>query len=464
MSFRKDTLEIPRNSEGFLTRLWDSLCGLIKPAPHFPVTDDPQTVKKRYGQWRLRIFASTFIGYAFYYFSRKSFTYTSSGVMQDLGLTHCQVGILFTILNITYSISKFSGGVLLDRSNPRFFMAVGLFITGLVNFLFGMSSSFLVFAILWTINGTFQGCGWPPCAKILTHWFSRSERGFWWSLLNLSINLGAFTTPWVVSIFMGYFGWRWGMYVPGIICMVAGLVVFYCLRDTPEAIGLPSIEEHKNEPIVEKHQKKDLPFKELFIKYILKNKYVWMLGLGYFFIYFMRMGFTDWIKHYFIEEKGYSDIAASGCASLFDMGGLVGSLMAGWASDKIFKAKRGPVTVIFSVGLILAVLSLLYMPKGLGYLDSVAIFTIGMMVFGPQMLIGIMAVEVSHKNAAGSSTGFIGFFAYIGAAIAGCPLGLLIQHFGWVTFFTTMALCAAIILGLTLPMWKVTSYQEKYTQ
>ena len=67
--------------------------------------------------------------------------------------------------------------------------------TGVVNILFGMSSSVFMFITLWMINAFFQGWGWPPCSKILNTWYSRNERGLWWAIWNTSHNLGGALIP-----------------------------------------------------------------------------------------------------------------------------------------------------------------------------------------------------------------------------------------------------------------------------
>lgn len=194
----------------------NALFNIFMPAPHVAEIDDPEVVKKNYNYWRLRIFYSMFIGYAFYYFTRKSFTFAMPGLIEDLQLTKGDLGLLGSILYVTYGISKFASGILSDRSNPRYFMAAGLFMTGLFNIFFGLSSSFLLFAIFWGLNGWFQGFGVPPCAKFLTHWYSQSERGAWWSSWSVSQNIGAFVIPWIIGASLYFFDWRAAMYVPGL--------------------------------------------------------------------------------------------------------------------------------------------------------------------------------------------------------------------------------------------------------
>src|SRR3990170_7461950 len=147
-----------------------SLLDIFKPSPYAPEIKDEEVVKKHYRYWRFRIFYGMYVGYIFYYFTRKSFTFAMPALMHDLGFDKSQLGILASILSITYGLSKFLSGIMADRSNPRFFMAIGLILTGAFNILFGMSSSILFFAIFWGLNGWFQGWGWPRCARLLTHW------------------------------------------------------------------------------------------------------------------------------------------------------------------------------------------------------------------------------------------------------------------------------------------------------
>lgn len=429
---------------------------LFKPAPYIPQISDPQEVQKNYRYWRIRIFYSMFIGYALYYFTRKSFTFAMPGLIEDLHFTKGELGLLGSILYITYGVSKFVSGVLSDRSNPRYFMAIGLMITGVLNIFFGLSSSLLMFAVFWGLNGWFQGFGWPPCARLLTHWYSQNERGSWWSTWSTSHNVGAFLIPWIIGLCLYFFDWRAAMYVPGVLCIFSGFFLINRLRDTPQSLGLPSIEEYRNDyGGAKKAEEQELSTKEILIDYVVKNKYIWMLSIAYFFVYVVRTGINDWTALFLHEQKGYGRMGANGFASLFEAGGFFGMLCAGWASDHLFAAKRGPINVIFALGMLVSTLAFWYVPEGFPWLDSTMIFLIGFTTFGPQMLIGVAAAELSHKKAAATSTGFAGCFAYMGAAVAGYPLGKLTQDIGWDGFFWALVLCCAISALLLVPMWSV---------
>ncbi len=441
-----------------------SLFNFLKPTPYAEEIKDDEVVKKQYRYWRWRIFLGMYVGYTFYYFTRKSFTFAMPAMMQDLGFDKSDLGILGSVMAITYGMSKFLSGMLSDRANPRYFMAIGLILTGILNILFGLSSSIIFFAIFWGMNGWFQGWGWPPCARLLTHWYSQKERGTWWGFWNTSHGLGGALIPLIAAFCAQYLGWRYALYIPGVTCIAVGLFIINRLRDTPQSLGLPPIEKFRNDyPAVKQTEEKEISLKDILFRYVLSNRYIWILAFAYFFVYIIRAAINDWSVLFLVETKGYSLLTAGACVCWFEVGGICGSLTAGWASDKIFQGRRGPINVIFSLGVVAAIAALWLSPGSAPIRDSLLMFTIGFLIFGPQMLIGMAAAELSHKKAAGTATGFTGWIAYLGAAAAGYPLGKLTQELGWYGFFSILCICGAASVLLLLPLWSVKS-NPKYME
>lgn len=425
-----------------------------------PLTAEPKEdeVQASYKYWRWRIFIGMYVGYVFYYFSRNSYGAIKPLLMSDLGFAKSDLGILASVFAVSYGLSKFMSGVLSDRSNPRIFMSVGLIITGILNIVFGCSSSLTVMSVLWGINGWFQGWGWPPCAKLLTHWYSQKERGTWWGMQSSSHNVGAALIPILVGVVAQTFGWRYGMYTAGVLSIAIGVFIFIVLRDTPSKMGLPSIEKFKNDADPRlPNQEKEISLKDLLFKYILKNSYLWLLGIAYFFVYLIRGAISEWSPLFLMETRGYQLVAANAAVTWFEVGGLIGSLAAGWASDKIFEGKRGPVNVLYALSVVGAIMALWLIPISTIMIDYLLVFVIGFLIFGPQMLIGMVAVELAHKKAAGGANGFIGFIAYLGMANAGYPLSKIMESMGWNGFFATLAICGVICTLLLIPFWSIKS-------
>jgi OPA family sugar phosphate sensor protein UhpC-like MFS transporter len=197
----------------------------------------------------------------------------------------------------------------------------------------------------------------------------------------------------------------------------------------------------------------ELSVRDILFKYVLTNRAIWVLSAAYFFVYLVRQAVNDWSFLYLTTWCGYAETTASFCVGVFEIGGLFGSLAAGWLSDLVFKGRRGPVNVLFSLGIVGAVMAFWSASSGHWIGAFLAMFAVGFFVFGPQMLIGIAAAELSHKKASATATGFAGFIAYAGAATAGAPIASIAQGWGWDAFFGTLAACGAATVVVLLPLW-----------
>lgn len=401
-----------------------------------------------------------FAGYVFFYFSRKNFTTIMSFMQEDLALTTEQIGMISTVFYLSYGMSKFASGVLSDRSNPRYLMAAGLVLTGIFNICFGFSSSLWVLCFFWGMNGIFQGWGWLPITKLLSYWYAKKERGTWWSFCGTSHNVGGALIP-IFAMYLATtfnLGWRGAMYVPGILCVFAGAFLLNRLRDVPTSLGLPPIEVYKgtetistNNQNLEKEAKQSLSIKQLLLSNVFNNKYVWILSISSFFVYIIRTAVNDWTILFLINIKNYPEILAASGIAWFEIGGFLGMLAAGWASDYCFKGNRIPYMLACALGLTAAIYCFWQLSLGSHYIDFALLAIIGFLVFGPQMLVGLAAVEYVDKKAACTAHGFAGLLAYIGAAVAGAPIGRLID-ISWDNYFITLIACSIAVFVILLPI------------
>lgn len=397
------------------------MLSFLKAPVNAPLITDKHEVDARYRYWRRHILITIWLGYALFYFTRKSFNAAAPEILASGILTRSDIGLLATLFYITYGVSKFVSGIVSDRSNARYFMGIGLIATGVVNILFGFSTSLWAFALLWALNAFFQGFGSPVCARLLTAWYSRTERGGWWALWNTAHNVGGALIPLVMAAVALHYGWRVGMMVAGLLAIGVGMVLCWRLRDRPQAIGLPPVGDWRHDAleVAQQQEGAGLSRKEILAKYVLLNPYIWLLSLCYVLVYVVRAAINDWGNLYMSETLGVDLVTANTAVSMFELGGFIGALVAGWGSDKLFNGNRGPMNLIFAAGILLSVGSLWLMPFASYVMQAACFFTTGFFVFGPQMLIGMAAAECSHKEAAGAATGFVGLFAYLGASLSG---------------------------------------------
>ena len=139
----------------------------LKPAP-FVKRLPEEEIAPTYKRYRIQIFISIYVGYLLYYFVRSNFALSKVYLIQQ-GFTKVEIGLVASALGLSYGISKFVMGNVSDRSNPRYFLAIGLILSGIVNLFLPNANNIAFMFILMLLNGWFQGMGWPPCGRIMTH-------------------------------------------------------------------------------------------------------------------------------------------------------------------------------------------------------------------------------------------------------------------------------------------------------
>ena len=168
--------------------------GFLKPAPDAPPLP-PSDVDRAYRQQRRRVFLGIFTGYAAYYLVRNNLALAIPDILKDYPqYSKAQLGTALTGLSIAYGLSKFLMGSVSDRSNPKYFLPLGLLLSCGIMFVSGyvkaIYSSLALLVVLQTLNGWVQGMGWPPCGKSMVHWWSTRERGLVVSTWNVAHNVG----------------------------------------------------------------------------------------------------------------------------------------------------------------------------------------------------------------------------------------------------------------------------------
>ncbi|MCQ2147395.1 MAG: MFS transporter, partial [Bacteroidales bacterium] len=241
-----------------------------------------EKIDKEYKSMRMKVFLGSFLGYAGYYLVRKNLSLAAPDMIGQGLLDKGKVGIAMSAVSIAYAFSKFIMGTVSDRSDARKFLVVGLIISALTMigvgvFPFGanMAANAAIIFGFMLIVGWLSGMGWPPCGRIMAHWFSQNERSFKMSLWNTSHTIGSgslgLLALWGVTVF-GTMGisetWRANFIVPSVVAILIAVFCWWAIRDTPESCGLPSVADWRKDYTgvgAKKKSGEKLPFKVLFV-------------------------------------------------------------------------------------------------------------------------------------------------------------------------------------------------------
>ena len=449
------------------------MANLLAPPAHKPEQTGPEA-DKRYKALRLQVFMGAFIGYAAFYIVRKNFS-MAIPMLAPFGFEKGELGTVLAMNAVAYALSKFLMGSVSDRSDARKFLPLGLILASLsMMFMIVPITAFgdnhamaiVLMGVLNFLVGWFNGMGWPPCGRVMTHWFSQTERGTMMSIWNCAHNVGgALVGP------MAVYGATWfgswfcanqpdhyfliGTFVfPAATAILIAILAYCLLRDTPQSCGLPSVEKCRNDYPKNYSEKSEqvLSTKEIFFKYVLNNKFLWCIAIANAFVYMVRYGCLDWAPT-ILTEKGVNLKDAGWAYFAYEFAAIPGTLICGWLSDKLFHGRRALPTIIFMA--LVAVFIVTYWL----FMDNLTIVIasligIGFFIYGPVMLIGVQALDLAPKNAAGTAAGLTGFFGYFfGTAIlANSLIGYVAENVSWdMTFVLLIGACllSIVFMGLT---------------
>lgn len=441
--------------------------------PPFKEEMSSEKVSKSYPLLRWQVFLGAFIGYAGFYIVRKNFS-MAIPMLEPFGFEKGELGIVLSMNAVAYGFSKFIMASISDRSNARHFLPLGLILAALSMMFMIVPIQYIgaehkewaiiLMAALNFLVGWFNGMGWPPCGRVMTHWFSQKERGTWMSVWNCAHNVGgALVGPmavygaiWFGSWFYGADEQRYfliGTYLfPSCVAILIAVIAYCLIRDTPQSCGLPSIEKWRNDYTGSYSAKSEkvLSSKEIF-RTVLTNKYLWYIALSNAFVYMVRYGCLDWAPT-ILTERGINIKDAGWAYFAYEMAAIPGTLVCGWLSDHVFKGKRALPTIIF-MSIVALFITIYWQCLDDINIVLICLIAIGFFIYGPVMLIGVQALDLAPKNAAGTAAGLTGFMGYVlgTALLANIVIGYVAQHAGWNwTFLLLVGSCIISILFMLL--------------
>ena len=431
-----------------------------------------EKVASEYKTLRNRTFWGVTVAYSLYYVCRMSLSVVKQPLIDGEVLTAGQLGLVGSALLFVYAVGKFMNGFIADYCNVRRFMATGLFISSVVNLLMGVLGFlngplalpsvliFMSFAVLWGINGWMQSMGSPPGVISLSRWFPRSKRGTYYSIFSSTPYVGEFLSFIVTGVVVGALGWQYGFIIAALAGLVGSAVILYFVSDTPESKGLPSIYELSGE---QKTKEDQMATKEL-QKLVLKHPGIWVIALSSAFIYITKYAVAGWGVLFLQKAKDFSIEDATQIIAFSAAFGVVGTVLAGWLSDRVFRGDRVKPAVLSGMLSLIALAFFLFSAGG--YVVNIFYVSLFSLAVGVLYCIvaGLMAVDIVPRKATGAALGVVGISSYVAAGLQDITSGYLIQYntevvsgvdtydFGPVSWFWL----AAALISFLLPVlnWK----------
>ncbi|KAM9037748.1 glucose-6-phosphate exchanger SLC37A2 isoform 1-T1 [Sarcophilus harrisii] len=378
---------------------------------------------------------------------------------------------------IAYAVGMFISGIFGERLSIRYYLFAGMLLSGIFTALFGLGYYWNIhqlwyYVLVQLFNGLAQTTGWPSVVTCVGNWFGKGRRGFIMGIWNSHTSVGNILGSLIAGIWVDS-AWGLSFIVPGIIIAVTGVISFFFLVENPEDVDCAP-PQHHNAPVedlatsVDSHCverdcgtesagcSKESNEKPGAISFLgaLKIPGVVEFSLCLLFAKLVSYTFLFWLPLYIVNVAHFGPKEAGDLSTLFDVGGIIGGILAGIISDYT----NGRATTCCVMLIVAAPMLFLYNSVGQNGIGSSVVMLIicGALVNGPYALIttAVSADLGTHKSLRGNAKALSTVAAIIdGTGSIGAALGPLlaglISPTGWNNVFY-MLISADILACLFL--------------
>jgi OPA family glycerol-3-phosphate transporter-like MFS transporter len=399
--------------------------------------------------------------YAFLYMGR----YNLVGLLDAKLLTGKQFGEIDAVGSLVYGVAFLFNGPLADRLGGRATIlmaaagaAVANAVIGLMINATGAPPAFKTLMLLFACNMYFQSFGAVSIVKVNAAWFHLRERGTFGGIFGILISLGLYLAfDWAPKIAQAT-SLAWLFLAPAVILVVFFVLSFLFVHNTPADAGL------RNFDVADATSGETGPPDPatVVIKRMLTNRVIMTIALISLCSGFLRQGILKWYRTFAGAVHLNDTFVYNHWGMVSCVAGITGGIFAGVVSDQLFKSRRPPVsTVLFSLllGGSIAILPLLQVPGAVSWVIAfMAVAVIG--VHG--MLSGVASQDFGGQRNAGTATGLIDGFVYLGTALQGFVYGNMLPESGtpeysditsWHAWPLAMIPVAVVGLALSVSVW-----------
>ena len=407
-----------------------------------------------------RTLAVMFFTYMSIYFVRKPLSVVKAPMQDALGLsTGAIAGIDSAFLGL-YAVGQLLLPSLGDRLGAKKMLVVGFATSAAAVASFAFASDPALLAVAWGVNGVAQSLAYPLHVKVLTPWFSPTQRGTAMGLWATSQQVGGVLSTALAAFLLGVAGWRFAVVGPAALTCVAAVALTRVTIDPPWCALQAKVVTDDSEDSAA--TKKDVAVGDCDwrppagMREVLRIPKLAALMASYFFVKIVRYCLIFWLPFYLARECGMGVAAAGYMSCLFDLGGVAGGVATGVLGDRHFPGRRTVLGAYMCAALALAVLCYQSASQMSVVVNGAVMTVIGALVAGPDALLGSSSIADTCEAAGygtevlGTASGLVNGAGSVGAVLQGALTAWIASTYGWGALFGTLAVMCALAVGTLL--------------
>ncbi|HCT08169.1 MAG TPA: MFS transporter [Pseudomonas sp.] len=390
-------------------------------------------------------------------------------IKQEYHLSNTDIGALASLFYLTYAIVQIPAGYLFGRYGIRKLLTGSLVLTSLATLLIGFTSSVLQLKLARALLGAAEGPINIGIVSIINRWFPPSEKGLATGIFMSSIKVAPAIVPPLCAYIVHLYGWREVFFFFAIPGFFVALLWWWLVKDDPadsphcsaselqhiqgsHAQGAASVQPMVRIPVwfdrlIRTRQVPLLADN----KSILASWNVWACAMGYFLMVGITYSIMTWVPTYLITVKQYSVLKMGMVASAPWVGAIIGNLVGGWLSDRVFDRRRKPAMLIGSLATVLMMVVLLNAPSDPLLLSAVFLLAGILLNIGYSTFL-VYPMGLATKERVPFAASIVNTGGSLGGAFTPFVVGMLLDHFNWDYVFGFLGVSSLITFAIVLTM------------
>jgi len=404
--------------------------------------------------------------YATFYMGRYNLNVSSSTIMDHFHLDKAQFGTIATAGFWTYALSVIVNGPLSDRIGGKKAILIGAVGTAALNLLIGLlflggwqTKIVVGMSLLFAVSQYFQSYGAMSIVKANAPWFHVKERGVFGGIFGVMISSGYLLALGVGGWILAHFAWYWVFLIPSAAIGIMAVVDAVLVKNTPAEAGFPNFDT-EDATAHDADRDKPVDWHHLATR-VFTNPIIITLAVAEFCTGFVRQGLMLWFVpflkevHHITPGTGLFNVASFGVT----VGGIVGALLAGYMSDRLFQSRRPPVALLFYLAQIIC---LFILGQSAPVLAAYMIGITCIWIFGVHgMLTGTASMDFGGSKGAATVAGMLDGVQYLASGLTGFLLGHFLDKWGWGVWTWMLMPFSLIGALLMVRLWNETPMRAR---
>jgi sugar phosphate permease len=383
--------------------------------------------------------------YMITYMDRTGISIAAPGMAKEFRLSQTQIGIVFSVFLWAYAIGQIPLGSLADRLGPRLVFLIIVPFWSVMTAMTAIAGGLASLVVIRFVFGLAEAGAFPTATRAMQLWFPKAERGIVHGVTHSFSRFAVAIVPFIAVNIMVALGWRWIFYLFGAAGLLWSAAFYLVYRNLPEEH--PRVNQSELALIrgcdssgtikpVDLHQQLAPPWRIIF-----RSANMWYIAAGYCCFYYGTYFYMTWFPTYLLEYRHLSLKAVGTLASLPLLAGMVGDIVGGTLTDKVYR-KTGRLKFARRIVAAPAMLAsgVCLIPAALTHSSWTAILCLTASLFFLELVISpawAVPMDVGGEYS-GTVSGVMNMAGSLAASLSPIIFGALVQRGFWITpFFIT---------------------------